>query len=187
MDLVAFGCGRPHPQGVDQRRSTAQLLRASGMRLKTSGSNAGGLAAGVGGVSVQRGGRRGWRSSAAQEGPLACQHHDGRRPGVVPIGWRAGKAASPPNGCGGPTLTALPLSAGRSGLGRFGNLESPGPTAAGGQAPSVLGGGGRAPARSRGARGSGGWEAGATGTARRIAPPPQRRSWGNSTWQPGAT
>ena len=52
MDLVAFGCGHLRPRGGDRRRGTARLLRAAEMRPKTSGSDAGGSAAGGGGYSA---------------------------------------------------------------------------------------------------------------------------------------
>ena len=55
VDLVAFGCGRLRPRGGDRRRGTARLLRATEMRLKTSGSDAGGSATGRGGCSAVEG------------------------------------------------------------------------------------------------------------------------------------
>ena len=70
------------------------------------------------------------------------------------VGGGENGSVSPPSGCASPTLTALPRSAGRSRLGRFGDRESPGPRAEEGRVPSALGGGGgRAPARRREARG----------------------------------
>ena len=142
MDLVAFGCGRLRPQGGDRRRGTARRLRAAEMRLKTSGSDAGGLAAdkGGGGVALQGegGGAGGRRSPTAQEVPLAGRHQDGRllapaRSCLRLLEGGEKKSASPPSGCAA-TLTALPWSSGRSGLGRFRDLESPDPRAEGGRA-----------------------------------------------------
>ena len=74
IDLVAFGWGRLRLRGGDRRRGTAWLMRAAKMQLKTSGSHAGGSAAGEGGLHFWGGGgggvpRRGW-SPAAQVAPL---------------------------------------------------------------------------------------------------------------------
>ena len=153
MDVVAFGCGRLGPGDGDRRRGTARLHRAAEMRPKTSGSDAGGSAVGRGGG----GGLLCW------EGALWCRWCPQRaslwmgawwrRPGVASGGcWGENGSTIPPPGCAGPTLTALPWSAGRSGLGRFGDVESSGPRAQGGASPQRPGGGRGAPARHQGAR-----------------------------------
>ena len=164
MDLVAFGCGRLRPPGGDQRRSTVRLLRAAEMRLKTLGSDAEAQppAGGGGGGLLYRGGRGGGGRGSPACGAgsalgksAAVWALAGAGPELSPEVGRGGNgSASTPPGCAGPILTALPWSAGRSGLGRFGDPESPGPRAQEGRVPSVFGGG-RAAARRRGARG---WE-----------------------------
>ena len=65
MDLVAFGCGRLRPRGGDQRRGTVRLLKAAEMRLKTSGSAAGGSAAGGRNCSAGHGAREAGESRGA--------------------------------------------------------------------------------------------------------------------------
>ena len=82
-----------------------------------------------------------WRKERGGEGAPQRRKCPGRgsiwmgarrhQPGVVSGGWRGGGGggglASSPRGCAGPTLIALPWSAGRSHLGRFGDLRSLGP------------------------------------------------------------
>ena len=74
-DLVTFGWGRLRPLGGDRRRGTARLLRAAEIRQKTSGSDAGSLAAGGGGGGggggcSSAGGGGGRESPAARAAPL---------------------------------------------------------------------------------------------------------------------
>ena len=80
MDLVAFGWGCLRPRGGDRRRGTARLLRAAEMRLKISGSDAGGSAAGGGGRGVALVGTGGWGSPAAQVAPLSGRQKSRRSP-----------------------------------------------------------------------------------------------------------
>ena len=77
IDLVAFGCGRLRPRGGDRRRGTARLLRAAEMWLKTSGSDAGGLAAGEGDCSAGEG-------EGGAEEPCGA----GSGLGGLGLGWR---------------------------------------------------------------------------------------------------
>ena len=98
IDLVAFSWGRLPPLGGDRRRGAAQLLRGAEMWLKTSGSDAGGPAAGGGGLLFWVGGfggtpLRGWRPCWAGRN-LGARGH---RPRVVVSGrWWGGKRVSVP-------------------------------------------------------------------------------------------
>ena len=110
-----------------------------------------------------------------------------RRAGVTSGGWRGenGSAFLPP-GCAGSTHRVFPRSAGRSGLGRFGGLGSPGPRAKGGRVPHILGG--AVHRRAAGGPESGrAWEAGRSRLSQEdSAAAPARRTCGTRTWRPGA-
>ena len=112
---VAFSWGRLRPLGGDRRRGPARLWRAAEMRLKTSGSDTGGLAAGEeggggggGAARLGRGGGGGAREPyGAGSAPVGARSSGarGQRPGVVRPGrWWRGERVNVP-----PTRTYWPL------------------------------------------------------------------------------
>ena len=114
-DLVAFGCGRLRPRGGDRRCGTARPLKAAEMRLKTSGSAAGGSGAGGKGCPL------GWGAEEAEScsvesalgGMASGWALSGAGLKLLPaVGGGENRSAPPPPGCADPILEALPWSVG---------------------------------------------------------------------------
>ena len=85
MDLVAFSCGRLCPRGGDRLRRMARLLRAAETRPKISRSEAGGQAAGRGGLLCKGGALRCKKCPWRVNLKMGTRR---RRPGVVSGGLR---------------------------------------------------------------------------------------------------
>ena len=156
-DPVAFGWGRLRPLGGNRRRATARQLKAAEMQPKTSGSDASGAAAGGGGggALVWGGGggkvlRRGRRPCRAR----GISEARGQRPGVVPPDrwWGGERVSIPPPLAYWPLIYRAPPVSQEVKRWPFWVSGVVRPQCRGG-AGAQRRGGGRAPARCRGARG----------------------------------